>query len=387
MNDIQAGGGPAGALPFTYGHVDPAFFPAEQLAEAAGEALAQHSQSALNYGAELGCGALRAFLRQKLAREEGLELEPGELMITAGASAGLDTAVRLFTRPGDTVLVEAPSYHEALAIIRDYPVRLAAVPLDQDGLLVEALAERLELLVRAGKRPALLYTIPTFQNPSGVTLSAARRPAVLELAHRYDLLIVEDDVYRDLYFEKPPPPSLYALDTGGGRVVRLGSFSKILAPGLRLGWAMGPAELIGRMAGCGLATSGGGANPFVAYATAAFCGRGWLEPHIEKLRDNYRERRDVLLAALEAHTPPGVTWTRPAGGFFVWLTLPEPLTARAVLAEAHQRNITFLTGEPFYAEGGGECHIRLPFSYIPRPELALGVEVLAKVMNEQLEKG
>ncbi len=374
------GGGADGMMPFVYGHVDPTLFPIEQLQQALREVLAVHGASALNYGAGRGYGELRAYLREKLSRDEGLGVETNELMLTSGASAGLDTAVRLFTAPGDTVLVEAPSYHEALANIRDHPVKLAAVPLDKEGLVVEALAERLESLTLAGERPALLYTIPSSQNPSGVTLGAERRPRVLELAYRYRLLVVEDDVYRDLCFCDTPPPSLYALDTEGV-VIRLGSFSKVLAPGLRLGWVLGPAEHIERMANCGLTLSGGGANPFLAYMVSAYCRRGWLEPHIDGLRKSYQQRRDVLLAALEAHMPPGVTWTEPGGGFFVWLTLPAPLTASAVLAEAERHGVTFLPGEPFYAEGGGERHVRLPFSFLEPQDLARGVEILADITS------
>ena len=386
-SEIQTGGGPAGALPFTYGHVDPTLFPVDQMQAAAEEALRQHSTQALNYGIERGCGLLLRYLQAKLARDEGLHVGDDGLALTAGASGGLDTVCRLFTQPGDTVLVEAPSYHEALALIRDYPVQLATVPMDDEGLIVEALAERLQELEAKGARLGLLYTIPIFQNPSGVTLSAARRPALLELARRYKLLVVEDDVYRDLAFDKDTPPSLYALDAAdeGQSVIRLGSFSKILAPGLRLGWALGHPQHIARLTGSGLSTSGGGPTPFAAFVTASFCGQGWLEPHIARLAETYRQRRDVLLAALEASMPDGVRWTRPAGGFFVWLTLPEPLQASTVLERAHQRAITFLTGAPFFAEGGGERHIRLPFSFIAPEEMEGGVHTLADIMRELLQ--
>jgi 2-aminoadipate transaminase len=372
---------PEGALPFVYGHVDPTRFPVDRLAAAATEALTVHSQQALNYGDEMGPTALRGYLRDKLESEEKLVLAPDELFITAGASAGLDTAVRLFAGPGDVVLVEAPSYHEALALIRDHPVKLAAVPLDGEGLITAALAERLESLVRAGERPALLYTIPTFQNPSGVTMSLARRRAVIELAAQFGLLVVEDDVYRDLYFDAPPPPSLLQLDEERQRVIRLGSFSKVLAPGLRLGWAAGPAGLIRRMAYCGLMTSGGGANPLAAYVTARYCSQGYLEPHILRLRQNYADRRNILLSALELHMPAGVRWTEPGGGFFVWLTLPQPLTAQVLLQEAAKEGLTFVTGDVFFAEGGGEHHLRLPFSYIERSEMARGAELLAELIR------
>lgn len=387
MTDVQTGGGRVGALPFHYGHVDPELFPAEELRQAAAVALARDQQSALNYGVSLGCRPLRAFLRARLQRDEGLEVAEDELMLTAGASAGLDMAVRLLTRPGDTVVVEAPTYHEALAIIRDYPVKLAAVPVDGDGLVVDALAERLDRLVRGSDRPVLLYTIPCYQNPSGVTMSLERRKALLQVAYRHRLRIVEDDVYRDLFFDAPPPPSLHSLDSAGV-VVRLGSFSKILAPGLRLGWMMGSAETLRLLADCGLVTSGGGANPFVAYMVSAYCERGWLEPHIRRLRETYRQRRDVLLAALDRTVRsvdcPGLTWTKPGGGFFVWLTLPPALKAQAVLREAERRGASFLTGEPFYAEGGGGGQLRLPFSYVDRSDLERGAEIVGEILTKMI---
>jgi DNA-binding transcriptional MocR family regulator len=384
--ELQTAGGPAGALPFIYGHVDPTLFPTDRMRAAADEALRLHGPVALNYGAERGCGPLLAYLRAKIARDEGLELEKEDLMLTVGASGGLDNICRIYTQPGDTVLVEAPSYHEALDLIRDFPVRLAAVPLDEQGLIVEALAERLKILSAHETRPRLLYSIPTFQNPSGVTLSAERRGALLDLARRHDLLIVEDDVYRDLAFEAPPPPSLYALDRqdGGQTVIRLGSFSKILAPGLRVGWLMAAPEHVARLCDCGLYRSGGGANPFVAHVIAAFCQGGWLEPHIARLVEVYQSRRDLVLAALESAMPDAVRWTRPGGGFFVWMTLPEPLTARDVLEKAHQHSITFFTGEPFFAEGGGKRHIRLPFSFIPLKEMEEGVHTLGEIIQELL---
>ena len=385
-DEMQTGGGPADALPFIYGHVDPTLIPAEQIQAAADEALREYGAMALNYGVERGCGLLLAYLQEKLIRDERLHVSADKLMLTAGASGGLDAVCRLFTRPGDTVLVEAPSYHEALALIRDYPVQIATVPMDDDGLITEALAEQLHEISSQDTRPRLLYTIPSFQNPSGVTLSGDRRPAVVKLARQYGLLIVEDDVYRDLAFDPFPPPSLFALDAEnqGQNVIRLGSFSKILAPGLRIGWLMAPPEIVTRLTGCGLIASGGGSNPFSAFVTAVFCQRGWLEPHIAHLTEVYRRRRDVMLATLEDTMPEQVRWTRPAGGFFVWLTLPKNLKARDVLKRAHEHDVTFLTGEPFFAGAGGEHNIRLPFSYIPPTEMKTGIRTLARVIGEMV---
>ena len=386
QSGLQTGGGPAGALPFIYGHVDPSLFPVEQMQAAADEALRDYGPVALNYGVEQGCEPLLAFVQAKLARDEGLSVSDDSLMLTAGASGGLDAICRLFARPGDTVLVEAPSYHEALILIRDHPVQIAAVPLDDFGLNVDALAERLKELTARGAHPRLLYTIPSFQNPSGVTLSADRRPLVLELARQYNLLIVEDDVYRDLAFESSPPASLCALDAdnGGSTVMRLGSFSKNLAPGLRLGWLIAAPAHVARLCASGLNTSGGGANPFAAFVTAVFCRHGWLESHILQLTEVYQRRRDVMLAALNTTMPSGVRWTHPGGGFFVWLTLPEPLEAERVLSVAHQNAITFFTGKPFFAGGGGERHIRLPYSFISIPEMEKGIHTLARIIGSLL---
>jgi DNA-binding transcriptional MocR family regulator len=357
----------------------------EKIITATERALRARGRLALQYGPEQGYGPLLDYLIGKVERDEGLRITRANIMLCAGAAQGLDTAARLFTRPGDVVLVEAPSYHEAIATLRDHPVELRQVPMDEQGLVVEALADRLDALSRAERRVAFLYTIPTFQNPAGITLTAERREALVDLAGERGLLLVEDDVYRDLCYEGRVPPSLFEL-AGGRGVIRLGSFSKILAAGLRLGWIIAEPEVIRRMAGCGLKGNEGGANPFVAHVVAAFCQEGWLEPHIAQLMARYRARRDVLLAALEREMPAGVRWTRPAGGFFLWLTLPEPLEAEAVLAEATERGVLFAPGVRFFAEaleGGGRRNLRLPFSFLSEAQMVGGVRVLAEVIGQQ----
>ncbi len=387
LAEVQAGG-PAGAIPFVYGHPDPDLLPVEKIIAATERALRARGRLALQYGPEQGYGPLLDYLVGKVERDEGLRIARANIMLCAGAAQGLDTAARLFTRPGDVVLVEAPSYHEAIATLRDHPVELRQVPMDDHGLVVESLAEWLEALSLAGRRVAFLYTIPTFQNPAGVTLTAARRRALVELASERALLLVEDDVYRDLCFEGQVPPSLFEL-AGGRGVVRLGSFSKILAAGLRLGWIIAEPEVIQRMVSCGLKGNEGGTNPFVAHVVAAFCQERWLEPHIAWLVVRYRARRDALLAALEREMPNGVRWTRPSGGFFLWLTLPEPLEAEAVLAAAAERGVLFTPGTRFFAQasgGGGRRNLRLPFSFLSEAQMAEGVRALAMVIREQESK-
>jgi 2-aminoadipate transaminase len=379
LASVQAAG-PPGTISFIYGLPDPATFPTEDLRRAADVALRDRSALALQYGPEQGYGPLIDYLRAKLARDEGLALERPQIMLTGGSAQAVDHLCTIFARPGDIALVEAPTYHESLQLMRDHGLRAIQVATDEDGLQLEALSACLESLARRGERARFLYTIPNFQNPSGITLSAQRRPAVLELAARYDLLVIEDDVYRDLAYEGDVPPSLFALD-GGKRVLRIGSFSKILAPGVRMGWLLGPEGLIERLIASGLRCMGGGATPLVANILATYCQQGHLEPHIEHLRTVYCERRDVTLSALASHMPAGVGWTRPRGGFFVWLSLPAPLRAAEVVERARAAGLLIPVGDPFFAETITGQHLRLAFSYLPAEQIEEGLRTLGQVLQ------
>lgn len=372
-----------GLLSFIYGMPDPEAFPIEPLIASTEEALRKRGRVALQYGPTRGYRALLDYLIEKFRREEGLSLSRENLLISAGASQALEMVCCLFARPGDTVLVEAPTYHETLMILRDFRLCLRQIPLDGEGLRVDILRQKLGRLRAEGMRPSFIYVIPDFQNPSGLTMSLARREELIRLAHEFETLIVEDDVYRELCYEGEVPPSLYALDerAGGSHVIRLGSFSKIIAAGLRLGWVMAAPVHIERFMNSGLAAAAGGANPFVSHVVATFCHRGLLEPHIIALVERYRAKRDVMLAALAEFMPEGVSWTHPSGGFFVWLTLPPELEAQALLKEAEEHGITYLPGPHFFAEGGGEHNIRLPFSFLPPERIEQGVEILAKVIS------
>lgn len=382
--------GPPGTISFVYGLPDPDSFPAEDLRQAAGGVLDQRPDLALQYGAEQGYGPLIDYLCARLAREEGLEVERPNIILCGGSAQAQDHVYTLFTRPGDVVLVEAPAYHESLQLLRDHDLRLLQVPTDDGGLQLDALAGRLEELARRGERARLLYVIPSFQNPSGVTLAAERRQPLLELAAQYDLLIVEDDVYRDLVYEGQVPTSLFGWDqgrrgdAGSGRVLRIGSFSKILAPGLRMGWLLGPPDLIARLVGSGLRAVGGGVNPFVANVLADYCRQGLLDVHILRLRALYRERRDAMLDALAADMPPGVSWTRPGGGFFVWLHLPEPLRAVQVADRARAAGLRLLAGDPFFAEEPAGQYLRLAFSYVTPTKIREGISILGQVLKEMM---
>jgi 2-aminoadipate transaminase len=286
---------------------------------------------------------------------------------------------RQHARCGGIVLVEAPTYQDALRVFSDHDADLHPVAIDEDGIIVDDLKIKLDALVRGGRSPRLLYTVPNFQNPSGVTITQSRREKIIELSGEYGFLIVEDDVYRDLAFEGDVPPSFYGL-AGGDRVLRIGSFSKIVAPGLRLGWLIAGPERIKGYLECGTVQMGGGANPFVAHTMAEYCRAGNLEPHIARLRQVYRTRRDVLFAALERHMPRGVTWTQPRGGFFVWLTLPSGVHAGPLVEAARVQGVDFAPGAGFFADDGGERNLRLAFSFVPPDEIERGVRILAQII-------
>ena len=376
---------PQGVLPGTIslvlGHPDASTLPVDDLC-AASEAVLRGPQArlALAYGAEQGAPALIECLVDKLNCEKGLDLTRDHLMIVAGSTAAVDMIARLYVGRDGVVLVEAPTYHDALRVFRDHGADLRGVPTDEDGVIVEALEAQLGALRHEGKSPKLLYTIPNFQNPAGVTLATARREAILKLACERGFLIVEDDVYRDLVFEGDVPPSFYALANGRG-VLRIGSFSKILSPGLRVGWLVAEPEHIRRCVDCGVMQMGGGASPFAAHIVAEYCRAGCLEPHIAELRQVYQRRREITLQALERHMSAGVTWTHPRGGFFIWLTLPAGVSVGPLREAAREQGVLFAPGTGFFANGGGERNLRLAFSFAPPDEIEQGVAILAQAIQ------
>lgn len=379
LASVQAAG-PPGTVSFVYGLPDPETFPAEDLRRAIDHVLQERPALALQYGPEQGYGPLIDYLRAKLDREEDLALPRSQVTLTGGSTQALDHLCTLFTKPGDTVLVEAPTYHETLQLLRDHGLKPVQVATDDGGLQVEALGERLDALAHSGVKVRFLYSIPNFQNPSGVSLAAERLQPILQLATRHNLMIIEDDVYRDLAYDGAVPTSLFALD-GGRQVMRIGSFSKILAPAFRLGWLMGPVEFVSRLIGSGLRCMGGGANPLLANALAHYCQGGLLEPHIAELCRIYRHRRDVTLNALRAHMPSNVSWTQPAGGVFTWLTLAEPLRAADVANRAREEGIMVLAGDPFFAQDAPSQHLRLAFSYVSPSQIEEGIQALGQVVR------
>lgn len=371
-----------GIIELGWGHPDPALLPAANIARAAEIALRCASATALAYGAEQGPRQLLASLAGWLSQREGAAIRPEQLFITGGVSQALDLLCTLLSRPGDAVLVQAPVYHLALRIFADHGLALMPVASDEQGLRVDAVAAALADLAAQGRSPRFLYTVPTWCNPTGVSLTDDRRRALVALAERHGLLILEDDVYRELWYDAPSPPALGSL--APETVIRLGSFSKILAPGLRLGWLVAPPALVKRCVGCGLLDSGGGLNHFTAHVVAAYLELGLLDDHIARLRAAYRGRRDALLAALARHLPAGCRWQRPGGGFFAWVELPQGCDAAALLPAAEAAGVSYVPGARFFAGDGGARYVRLAFSLLAAGELEEGARRFGAALRAAL---
>ncbi len=372
-----------GIIEFRAGHPDLALLPAAGFLQATQVILEREASRALSYGAEQGPGCLINQLCAWLGRMQG-ETPPAteQVLISGGASQALDMLCLLLTEPGDMALVQSPTYHLALRVMRDHRLELVSVPSDDEGLNVDALEETLTSLQRRGRPPRLLYLVPTFNNPSGITLTLERRRALAELAQQFKLIVVEDDVYYQLWYDRPPPPSIYSL-TPSGSIIRLGSFSKILAPGLRLGWMLASPEIVRRCVKSGVLDSGGGLNHFTAHVAAAFIELGLLDQQIYTLRNAYRERRDVLVNALEEHLPQDCRWVIPQGGFFVWLRLPAQIDSASFLPAAEAAGVSYIPGTLFFANGGGQRYCRVNFTMFSRDELEEGARRLGSVLHHR----
>ncbi|GAA0739428.1 PLP-dependent aminotransferase family protein [Dactylosporangium roseum] len=363
----------AGILDLGWGHPHPAALPVDEWGEATGAALREHGWRGLTYGYAAGPGELVDWLCAHLAGTDGRGPRPAEVFVTAGASHALELVSSLLVSPGDTVLVDTPTYHLALRVLTDRRADLVGVPFADPAAVAEAAAR----LRGAGRTVRLGYVVPTFGNPTGASLPADRRRELLAVAAAYDLLVIEDDTYRELSYAGPAPASLWSADHGG-RVVRIGSFAKTVAPGLRLGWLTGPPELIGALTDRGYVDSGGGVNHTVALTMATFGASGGYARHVARGRGRYNSQRDALVAALRAE---GLDPPLPDGGWFVWLPLPDGLTASALLPRAEAAGVSFMCGRRFHAGGGPDDHVRLSYSMLGPGELAEAARRLATALR------
>jgi 2-aminoadipate transaminase len=336
---------------------------------------------ALQYGSGQGDPALREQITE-IVKLTGISAHPDDVVVTVGSQHALDLVSRIFLDPGDVIIAEAPSYVGALGTFRAYQGQVVHVEMDDDGIIPDRLREALATLASQGRRAKFLYTIPNFHNPAGVSLSAPRRQEVLEIAQGAGLLVLEDDPYGLLGFDGVIPRALRADENE--RVIYLGSFSKTFAPGLRVGWAIAPHAVREKLV---LAAEASVLCPpaFNQMAISTYLTNyPWFD-QVKAFREAYRERRDAMLAALDDMFPPGARWTRPHGGFYVWLTLPGGLDAKAMLPLAVTNRVAYVPGTAFYADGFGSQSLRLSYCYPPPERIREGVRRLAAVVEEELE--
>jgi DNA-binding transcriptional MocR family regulator len=366
----------AGMIDLAIGHPSPSLLPLDIIRQAGERCLASDFLPYLQYGYEPGDGYFRTALAAFLSRCYDLEVSESELFVSGGVSQALDLICTVYTKPGDTVLVEEPTYFLALRIFKDHGLNVISVPSDDQGLEIQALEG-----VLGKAHPVLLYTVPTHQNPSGATLPMERRRRLVELSRERGFLIVADEVYHLLtYRDQPPPPlaSFLAEDS----VLSLGSFSKILAPGLRLGWVQASGRLLQPLAECGLLDSGGGLNPFTSAVVRGVLETGLQETHLQHLRKEYELRRKAMETALERYLADMVEYSPPNGGFFFWLRLVEGRDASAALKPAKKNKTSFVPGTAFSAGTGLRDHLRLSFSYNRPEEIKQGIERLAEALSK-----
>jgi 2-aminoadipate transaminase len=359
-------------ISFAGGFPDPQTFPAEQAATILRDLASAGDVTAFQYAPTRGLAGLRDAMSSRIEALQGARPADDELLVTSGGIEALELVSKSFLDKGDTVVVEGPTYLGAIMAFRGFEANVEAVPLDDDGLDVEDLAARLA----AGLRPKLLYTIPDHQNPAGVTLSAERRAALVELARRYGFLIVEDVAYRELGFDGSALESLWK--TGPDVVVQAGTTSKTFCPGTRLGWAAGPSEIVAQLVAAKQNTdqcaSALGQRLYEEYAR-----RGWIDEHLPTSRALYARRCERLLAALERTMPDGVTWTRPSGGFFSWLTVPAD--ASALARRAVDEGVAIVPGPPFFPDGRGASNVRLSYSNVADELIDVGIERIAALVR------
>jgi 2-aminoadipate transaminase len=372
-------------ISFAGGMPAPEVFPIEEFKEACEVVLSEMGDRALQYGTTEGYQPLREMIAGN-ASKYGIQISADNVLITSGSQQALDLLGRIFINRGDRVLVESPTYLGAIQAWNAYGVKYVTIPSDDNGMQTELLESRLRTGIK------FIYVLPNFQNPTGVTLTRERRKQLVEMADAYGVPIVEDDPYGQLRFEGEHQTPVVVIDDEmrakevpiySGNVIYTSTFSKILAPGLRLAWVVAPTEVIKKLVqakqGCDLHTA-----TFTQYIAYQLADSPWMKQHIRLIRKVYKERRDTMLEALATHMPEGVSWTHPKGGLFLWATLPECLDSRAIFNQAVAQKVAFVPGGSFHPLGGGSNTMRLNFSNSKPEMIQEGIERLAKVIKDNL---
>jgi 2-aminoadipate transaminase len=366
----------AGGLP------DTSTFPPASFAAQMTRIAHESSAAALQYGPTEGFERTKECIAQVMACE-GMSPDTEDILVTTGGQQAIDLITKTLIDPGDVVICEGPTYPGAVPVFCSYQAETIQVGMDSDGMLVEEAAEVIDRLAAEGRRPKFIYSVPTFQNPAGVTLSAERRRALVELAREREILLVEDNPYGMLRYEGEPTDPLYKLD-GGDYVVYLGTFSKILSPGIRVGWILAPPPVMEKLV-LGKQATDLCTSTLTQYFVSEFFAEGHWREYIESLIDLYRTRRDAMLQSLERHFPAEATWTKPEGGLFVWATLPDFIDTSDLLARALRDNVAFVPGAAAFVDGRGGSSMRLNFSGSTEDEIREGIRRIGRVVTEQVE--
>jgi 2-aminoadipate transaminase len=365
----------AGGLP------DTSAFPPESFAAQMTRIAHESSAEAPQYGPTEGFEETKACILEVM-RAEGMAPDPEDVIVTTGGQQAIDLISKTLIDPGDPVICEAPTYPGAVPTFCSYEADVIQVTTDERGMRTDELEQVLERLAREGRRPKFIYSVPSFQNPAGVTLSAERRARLFELARRYELLLCEDNPYGLLRFEGGPQRTLYSLD-GGDYVIYLGTLSKILSPGIRIGWVVAPPPVLEKIT-LGKQAADLCTSTLTQFFVREYFDEGRWRAYIEDLVEIYRARRDVMLESLERHFPAQAEWTHPEGGLFVWATMPDYIDTTDLLAKALRENVAFVPGRAAYVDGRGAHAMRLNFSSSTEDEIREGIRRIGKVVGEQV---
>lgn len=370
---------PRAKFDFAVAYPDPDSLPLKELAQAAAAALEREGRGLALYPGARGYEPLRKLVAEKLARDRGMRVDPAQVLLTAGSMQSINLITEILVEPGDTVLTERFCYLGTLRTFRKFKAKVVGVNADEDGMRPEALRSTLRDLASRGVKPKLIYTISTFQNPEGSVLTLERRKELLLLAREYDVAVFEDECYSDLRFEGEWVPAIHSLDTDG-RVLYASSFSKIIAPGVRIGYAVAPEEVVQRMLA---AKIDGGTNELAAMMVQEYL-RGHMKEHVDQINHILKAKRDTMLAALGEYMGPSVQWTRPQGGLFLWLTLPEGTDTVALAEKARAQDVGYIPGVQFSPDPermGRNC-LRLCFGHPTHDQIREGVARLARVFQQ-----
>jgi 2-aminoadipate transaminase len=367
----------AGGLP------NPQAFPVTAIHECIEKVFKNNISNALQYGATEGLPLLRSVLAQRMKQKKNIDCQLHDILITSGAQQALSFIAFNLLDPGDTYITSAPTYLGALQAFHAYQGSCECIPMNDQGIDIDSLRRNLKRLHRTGITPKFLYAVATFQNPSGESISLEHRKELIEIASEYDFMIVEDDPYGELIFEGDPIPPIKSLDNKG-RVIYVGTFSKVLAPGFRLAWVIASEEIINRFA---LTKQSADlcSNMFVQYVAYEYIKGGYLEKQIEHIKELYRHKRDVMIKALKEFFPEGAKWTVPHGGMFLWVTLPKNVNTRLMFKRAVNKKVAYVVGDAFYPDSSNYNSMRLNFSYSEDDVIIEGIKRLAEVIKEEME--